>query len=79
MIVQGKFSILTIVVYGIVNDLKAEFTQKKDPSTITIPPLFDGPIDMTGVEYIPDSVMERIDAEVEREFDKLSGVRQNNH
>lgn len=79
LIVQAKFSILTIVVYGTVNELKAESTQKKYPSTVTIPPLFDGPIDMTDVEYIPDSVMERIDAEVKREFDKLTGVRQNNH
>lgn len=79
MIVQAKFSILTIVVYGTVNDLKAESTQNKDPSTITIPPLIDGPTDMTGVGYIPDSIMKHIDAEIKREFDELSGVRQNNH
>lgn len=79
MIVQAKFSVLTVVVYGTVNDLKAESTQKIDPSTITIPSLTDAPIDMTGVEYIPDRVMEHIDAEVEHEFDKLSGVHQNNH
>ncbi|XP_025196651.1 uncharacterized protein LOC112595600 [Melanaphis sacchari] len=78
LIVLARFSVLTIVVYGTTKDPETESVQKKDPSTITMPPLIDGPIDMSGAVSIPDNVMENVETEVKREFDELCGVRQNN-
>ncbi|XP_026820184.1 uncharacterized protein LOC113558824 [Rhopalosiphum maidis] len=76
LIVIAKFSVLSIVVFGTPKDPNAEYLQKIEPSTINLPPLAEGPIDMSGVVSIADSVMENIQAEINQQLNELSGVRE---
>jgi hypothetical protein len=75
--VIAKFSALSIVVFGTPKDPNAEYLQKIEPSTINFPPLAEGPIDMSGVVHIADSVMERIQTEIDQQLNELCGVREN--
>uniref|UniRef100_A0A2S2PHY4 Protein virilizer n=1 Tax=Schizaphis graminum TaxID=13262 RepID=A0A2S2PHY4_SCHGA len=76
LIVIAKFSVLTIVVFGTLKDPNAKFLQKIEPSTINFPPLAEGPIDMSSIVSISDSVMENIQAEINQQLDQFAGFRQ---